>query len=115
MHGTSSYQRDQRGVASADSLSLTVEAVPVANGDLQSTNDGGPLWLVRWALSAIGQDIFFLPWRLWSAQYKILFMCPRRPGTWAGSRAGPPFSESACVSGTYIAEELGNSARSGKN
>jgi hypothetical protein len=44
---------------------------------------------------------FILHWLLWSAQYKIIFphrtlfqiMCPHRPGTWAGSRAGPPVSE----------------------
>ncbi len=37
VHG--SYQKDQRGVASADSVSLTVETE--GNGDLWSTNEGG--------------------------------------------------------------------------
>jgi hypothetical protein len=45
------------------------------------------------------QDIFVLPWLL-SAHYKIFFfhrtifqfLCPHRPASSAGSRAGPPFS-----------------------
>jgi hypothetical protein len=59
-------------------------------------------WLVPWtrradtrdfypALAALvgpGQNIF--PHRT-----LFLFMCPHRPATWAGSRAGPPISE--CV------------------
>jgi hypothetical protein len=62
-------------------------------------------WLVRWAgragtrdfypavasLISPVQNMFFLP-----VYYFMQFMCPRRPATWAGSRAGPPFSE--CVS-----------------
>ncbi len=83
VHG--SCQRDQRGVGSADSVSLTVETE--RNGDLWSTNDGGPSgWFVGLVVPV--QELFFLPCLLWSAQYKIIFsspqfMCPRRSATWA--------------------------------
>jgi hypothetical protein len=61
------------------------------------------------------QEIFILPWLLWSAQYNIfffltkytilIFMCSHlSPATWAGSRAGPPVSE--CVPAYKAAHRL---------
>ncbi len=53
---------------------LTVETE--ANGDSKGTNERDPSsWLVRWALHRI--------------RY---FICPPRPASWGGSRAGSPVS-----------------------
>ncbi len=70
--------------------------------------EGVPPWLVRpWARRAGTRD-FILPWLLWSALNKLFFphhtlfqfMCPHRPATWAGSRAGPPVSKCVSPGGT---------------
>jgi hypothetical protein len=74
---------------------LNVETV--ANGDSWSTNDKGSFLGGFVGLEPV-QEIFILPWLLWSAQYKYFFphcilfhfTFPHCPETWAGSRAGPP-------------------------
>jgi hypothetical protein len=57
-------QRDQRGVAPADCWNRGEWGLKV-----------GIPWLVRWVRRAGTRD-FFLPWLLWSAQYKIVFYSP---------------------------------------
>jgi hypothetical protein len=60
-------------------------------------------WLVLWSRRAGTRD-FYPALAAQVSQYKIFFphrtlfkfMCPHRPATLAGSRAGPPVSE--CVS-----------------
>ncbi len=70
------------------------------NGDLKSTNKRGPS--LAGSLGSSCQYTRFLscsgqPSTNYSFLHRTLFqsMCPHRPATWAGSRAGPPVSE--CV------------------
>ncbi len=75
---------------------LTVETE--VNGDSKSTNG----WFV--GLVVLVQKTFILPGcpgqpitkYFFPHRALFQFMCPHRPETWAGSRAGPPVSE--CVS-----------------
>ncbi len=91
-------QRDQRGVAHADCWNWGIWGFKVYKWKGHFLG-----WFV--GLVVLLQKTFILPWLLWSAQYKnsffprrrlFQFMCPHRPATWAGSRAGPPVSE--CLS-----------------
>ncbi len=80
-------QRDQRGVAPADCWNW-------GEWGLKECNDNGPslVWLV-----VPVQETFILPWLdFLHHRTQFQFMCPHRPATWAGSRAGPLVSE--CVS-----------------
>jgi hypothetical protein len=61
-------------------------------------------WLVRWAHRVGTRDFYpalaalVSPVHKYSFSHRTIFqfMCPHRPATWAGSRAGPPIFE--CVS-----------------
>jgi hypothetical protein len=78
---------------------LTVETE--ANGDLCSTNERGPLLVACWFVWP-AQEIFILYGLLRLAKFvkKIFFLCRtlfyflcrHRLATWAGRRAGSPFS-----------------------
>jgi hypothetical protein len=94
------------------SVSLTVETE--GNGDLWSTNEWGASLVGSLGSSCQDKRDFYPALASLVSSVQHIFSLTSNyvsPSldTWAGSRAGPPFSESACVSG---AEELGNSARS---
>jgi hypothetical protein len=77
------------------SLLLTVETE--VNGDTKSSNERGPSLVGFGGFVVPVKETSILPWLFWSAQYKIFYtlsiMCPLRPVTWAGRRAGPYVSE----------------------
>jgi hypothetical protein len=65
-------------------------------------------WLVRWACRAVTRDFFSLAALVGPVSnifpHRTLFqcLCPHRPASWTGSRAGSPVSYTeVCVSGYY--------------
>ncbi len=91
-------RRDQREVAPADSWKWG------RRGHKEYKWKGSFLGYFLGLVVSV-QETFILPEPLWLAQYKIIFphctlfkvMCPHRPATWSGSRAGPLVSLNVCL------------------